>query len=25
MEIRDLAIAMIVIQCGGDPKLFFKT
>ena len=25
MEIRDLAIQMIVIQCGGDPKLFFKT
>jgi len=25
MEIRDLAIAIIVIQCGGDPKLFFKT
>jgi hypothetical protein len=25
MEIRNLAIAMIVIQCGGDPKLFFKT
>ena len=25
MEIRDLAIAIIVIQCGGDPKLMFKT
>lgn len=25
MEIRDLAIALIVVQCGGDPKLFFKT
>lgn len=25
MEIRDLAIAMIVVQCGGDPNLFFKT
>lgn len=25
MEIRDLAIALIVLQCGGDPKLFFKT
>jgi len=25
MEIRDLAIAMIVLQCGGDPGLFFKT
>jgi hypothetical protein len=25
MEIRDLAIAMIVVQCGGNPKLFFKT
>lgn len=25
MEVRDLAIAMIVVQCGGDPNLFFKT
>lgn len=25
MEVRDLAIAMIVVQCGGDPHLFFKT
>jgi hypothetical protein len=25
MEIRDLAIALIVVHCGGDPKLFFKT
>lgn len=25
MEIRDLAIAMIVIQCGGNPDKFFKT
>lgn len=25
MEVRDLAIAMIVVQCGGDPALFFKT
>jgi hypothetical protein len=25
MEIRDLAIALIVIQCGGDPGLLFKT
>ena len=25
MEIRDLAIAMIIVQCGGDPNLFFKT
>lgn len=25
MEIRDLAIAMIVVQCGGSPDLFFKT
>lgn len=25
MEIRDLAIAMIVRHCGGDPGLFFKT
>ena len=23
MEVRDLAIAMIVLQCGGDPNLFF--
>lgn len=25
MEVRNLAIAMIVVQCGGDPGLFFKT
>jgi hypothetical protein len=25
MEVRDLAIALIVVQCGGDPALFFKT
>jgi IS4 transposase len=25
MEIRNLAIALIVVQCGGDPGLFFKT
>ena len=25
MEVRDLAIALIVIQCGGNPGLFFKT
>ena len=25
MEVRELAIALIVIQCGGDPKLLFKT
>jgi len=25
MGIRDLAIALIVVQCGGDPGLFFKT
>ena len=25
MEVRDLTIAMIVIQCGGDSGLFFKT
>lgn len=25
MEIRDLAIAMIVVQCGGDPTIYFKT
>jgi len=25
MEVRDLAIALIVVHCGGDPKLFFKT
>lgn len=24
-EVRDLAIALIVVQCGGDPGLFFKT
>lgn len=25
LELRDLAIAMIVVRCEGDPKLFFKT
>ncbi|GEP92878.1 Transposase DDE domain-containing protein [Chitinophaga terrae (ex Kim and Jung 2007)] len=25
MEIRDLAMAMIIVQCGGNPDLFFKT
>ncbi|MFD2144115.1 transposase [Mucilaginibacter antarcticus] len=25
MEVRNLAIALIVVQCGGDPGLFFKT
>lgn len=25
MEIRDLAIALIVVHCGGDPGLLFKT
>lgn len=25
LEVRDLAIALIVVQCGGDPGLFFKT
>lgn len=25
VEVRDLAIAMIVGRCGGDPNLFFKT
>ncbi|MCL1689425.1 IS4 family transposase [Elizabethkingia anophelis] len=25
MGVRDLAIAIIVVQCGGDPGLFFKT
>lgn len=25
MELRDLATALIVIQCGGNPDLFFKT
>lgn len=25
MEIRNLAIALIVVQCGGDPGLFLKT
>jgi transposase len=24
MEVRDLAIIMIVLQCGGEPNLFFK-
>lgn len=25
MEVRDLAIAIIVVQCGGDPNLFFNS
>jgi hypothetical protein len=25
MEIRDLAISLIVVHCGGNPELFFKT
>lgn len=25
MEVRNLAIAMIVVQCGGDPNIVFKT
>jgi hypothetical protein len=25
MEVRDLAIALIVVQCGGNPGLLFKT
>ena len=25
MEVRDLTIAIIVVQCGGNPALFFKT
>jgi transposase len=25
MEMRNLIIAMIVVECGGDPALFFKT
>lgn len=25
MEIRNLGIAMLVVQCGGDPNLMFKT
>jgi IS4 transposase len=25
MEIRNLIVAIVVLQCGGDPKLFFKT
>jgi len=25
MEVRDITIAMIVVRCGGDPGLFFKT
>ena len=24
-ELRDLTISMIVIHCGEDPSLFFKT
>ena len=24
MEIRNLAISIIVVNCGGDLKLFFK-
>lgn len=24
MEVRDLTIAMIVIECGGDPSIFFN-
>jgi len=24
MKVRDLAIAMIVVQCVGNPGLFFK-
>ena len=24
IEIRNLAISMIVVNCGGDPKLFFR-
>ncbi len=25
MEVRELAIAIIVVQCGGDPNLFFNS
>ncbi|KAA6304605.1 hypothetical protein EZS27_043748, partial [termite gut metagenome] len=25
MELRNLIISMIVVECGGDPSLFFKT
>ena len=25
MEMRNLIIAMIVVECRGDPSLFFKT
>jgi len=25
MEMRNLIISMIVVECGGDPSLFFKT
>jgi len=25
MEIRNLIVAIVVVQCGGDPKLLFKT
>jgi len=25
MEVRDLAIALIVLKCGGNPEVFFKT
>jgi hypothetical protein len=25
MEIRNIAIAIIVVQCGGNPDLMFKT
>jgi hypothetical protein len=25
IEMRNLTISMIVIHCGGDPSIFFKT
>ncbi|KAA6322970.1 hypothetical protein EZS27_027540, partial [termite gut metagenome] len=25
MELRNLIISMIAVECGGDPSLFFKT
>lgn len=25
MELRNLIIAMIIVECGGDPSMFFKT
>ncbi|GHV14922.1 hypothetical protein FACS1894169_04840 [Bacteroidia bacterium] len=25
LEMRNLIISMIVVECGGDPSIFFKT